>query len=222
MSKALKALQMMDPVISQKFVTPKIPGPNLQLTNTFLMFMSALRGGDIRGWFGEHVAKNLERTGHKQLLSKLATETIELAKLINETPTGEWRAIPLPFFDGKALHQIWIFTRQQNSEETDGEDTDPNSLTRFVIELDLSAMGSLQLDGLVQKKRFDLILRSRKSLPPAVRQDLSRIMAYSMEVTGFDGTLVFHTGDFPIDPRQELENRAVKANVDEKNTRIEI
>jgi hypothetical protein len=208
MTEAIAALQTVDPAIAQKVVTPKIPAPNMSLTNTFLMFMAALRGGDIRGWFGDEAAKTMERVGQKNFLAKLVGNISELAKLADDTPVGEWRPMPLPLFDGKELQQIWMFTRQQQSDDADGDDGGQEPATRFVIELELSEMGGLQLDGLVQKKRFDLILRSRQALPDSVRRDLSQIMETSLGSTGYDGSLVFEAGEFPVNPMQDVEHRA--------------
>ena len=221
MAEAIAAVQTVDPAIAQQVVKPKVPAPNLQLTNTFLMFMAALRGGDIRGWFGDEAAKTMERAGQKNFLSKLVGDIGELAKLADDTPPGEWRPMPLPFFDGKGLQQIWMFTRQQQSEDGDDEDGDQNPGTRFVIELNLSEMGGLQLDGLVQEKRFDLILRSRQELPQSVRRDLSQIMETSLGSTGYDGSLVFEAGDFPVNPLADVERRAASAGVNANSGGVE-
>jgi len=208
MIEAIAAVQTVEPAIAQKVVTAKIPAPNMSLTNTFLMFMAALRGGDIRGWFGDEAAKTMERAGQKNFLAKLVGDISELAKLADDTPVGEWRPMPLPLFDGTELQQIWMFTRQQQSDDADGEDGDQEPATRFVIELELSEMGGLQLDGLVQENRFDLILRSRQALPEFVRRDLSQIMETSLGSTGYDGSLVFEAGDFPVNPMQDVEHHA--------------
>lgn len=222
MAEALAAVQTVDPALVRQVITPKVPAPNLQLTNTFLMLMAALRGGDIRGWFGDDAAKTMERAGQKNFLAKLVGDISELAKLADETPAGEWRAIPLPLFDGKELQQVWMFTQQQKSAEGDPEDGDGDPATRFVIELDLSEIGGMQLDGLVQEKRFDLILRSRQELPQNVRRDLSQIMGSSLGATGFEGSLVFEAGDFPVNPMEDVKRRAATAGLDHNKGGVNI
>lgn len=211
LAEALAAVQVVSPAIAQSVVAAKVPAPNAQLANTFLMFMAALRGGDIRGWFGDDAAKAMDRAGRKDFLSKLSGDMAELAKLADDTPAGEWRPVPLPLFDGKELQQLWMFTRQQQPGE--GSEDDENPATRFVIELELSQLGGLQLDGLVQEKRFDLILRSRGAMPDSIRRDLSQIMGESLGATGFEGSLVFEAGAFPVRPMQEVARRTAGARL---------
>ena len=115
-----------------------------------------------------------------------------------------------------------MFTQQQKSAEGDPEDGDGDPATRFVIELDLSEIGGLQLDGLVQEKRFDLILRSRQELPQNVRRDLSQIMGSSLGATGFEGSLVFEAGDFPVNPMEDVKRRAATAGLDHNKGGVNI
>jgi len=104
-----------------------------------------------------------------------------------------------------------MFTRQQQPGE--GEEGDENPATRFVIELELSHLGGLQLDGLVQEKRFDLILRSREAIPEPMRQDLTEIMGDSLGSTGFEGSLVFEAGAFPVRPMEDVARRMAGAGL---------
>ena len=75
----------------------------------------------------------------------------------------------------------------------------------------MSQLGPLQLDGLVQEKRFDLILRSREAMLEAMRRDLTQVMGESLDSTGFKGSLVFEAGDFPVRPMEEVERRVAGA-----------
>ena len=158
-------------------------------------------------------SSSLERAGRRDLIRRISGDLGEAARRADDAPAGDWQPTPLPFYDGEELRELWMFTRQQREDRPDadgGEDA-----TRFVIELDLSRMGRLQLDGLVHGDRFDLILRSATPLPRQARQDLSAMMADALGATGMEGGLVFESGKFPDSPLRDLEqwNAAARGDV---------
>ena len=79
-------------------------------------------------------------------------------------------------------------------ENNQGEEQGtPQKTTRFILNLHLSRMGDMQLDGFLHKKRFDLILRSEEKLPPAIRQELLQKFAAGLDQTGMQGGMTFQT-----------------------------
>ena len=72
---------------------------------------------------------------------------------------------------------------------------DDGDATRFIIELDLSKLGRIQLDGLVTSKgkHFDLFVRSEVPLGKSMRRDLNNIFIDFMEITGISGKIVMHS-----------------------------
>ena len=61
------------------------------------------------------------------------------------------------------------------------------------IEVEMSHLGDLQLDGLVREKRLDLILRSRAPLPEFMRRDITQIFHDANEITGNHGKIGFQS-----------------------------
>ena len=99
--------------------------------------------------------------------------------------------LPIPFFDGQQIQQLRLFLRRDSGGGASGGDGE--EATRFVLEVSLTRLGDLQLDGLVRGKRFDLILRTREGLPDAMRGDILQIFQDANEVAGYKGALTFQS-----------------------------
>ena len=207
---AIILLQAIEPLIAQQVLNNVVPGANSQMTAGVLLFMAALRGGDIRNWIGSEAVRVLEQLGRRDLLARLAGDFQQMSRVTDMPVVGDWRTLVFPFFDGHDLQQIWAFYRELKREQ---EENERNAL-RFVVELELSALGDLQLDGLVNERRFDLIVRSRADLTDIVTQDIVKIFEDSLGATGMTGTLTFSSGEsFPESPFREAWHEGVKGDV---------
>ncbi|MGA0393757.1 MAG: DNA polymerase III, partial [Rhodospirillales bacterium] len=147
-----------------------------------------LRGGDIRGWLGEEPMRALE-DARPELARQLRAEFGQLARLADEPGTGDWRHMLIPLNTGDAIEQIHMFMRQRKQEQEGGGNTE----TRFVIDVGLSRLGRIQLDGLIgeQNKRLDLIIRSQNPLPNQMQNDIRTIYVNTGGITGLTGGLSF-------------------------------
>ena len=181
-------------------------GQGARFAAQVLFMVAALRGGDIRGWLGAEAVRGLERSGRANLIARLDEESIQLARFLDEPTVGEWRALAIPFlFDGK-VEQIRMFMR--NRSRRDGEDAEPEDV-RFVVDLDLSALGAMQLDGLVHGKRLDLILRSQTELPASMKRDIARLFDEALGTSGMEGSVIVEVSQaFPVSPLDELRRGA--------------
>ena len=207
---AIVLLQAIEPPIAQQILNNVVPGANSQMTAGVLLFMAALRGGDVRNWIGSEAVRVLEQLGRRDLLARLAGDFQQMSRVTDMPIVGDWRTLMFPFFDGHDLQQICAFYRELKREQEEKE----RSALRFVVELELSALGDLQLDGLVNERRFDLIVRSRADLKDTVRQDNVKIFEDSLGATGMTGTLTFSSGEaFPESPFREAWHEGVKGDV---------
>ena len=181
-------------------------GQGARFAAQVLFMVAALRGGDIRGWLGAEAVRGLERSGRANLIARLDEESIQLARFLDEPTVGEWRALAIPFlFDGK-VEQIRMFMR--NRSRRDGEDAEPEDV-RFVVDLDLSTLGAMQLDGLVHGKRLDLILRSQTELPASMKRDIARLFDEALGTSGMEGSVIVEVSQaFPVSPLDELRRGA--------------
>ncbi|MDJ0944095.1 MAG: hypothetical protein QNJ30_11550 [Kiloniellales bacterium] len=169
-----------------------LPRPGPRFASTLLFFLAALRGGDLGAWLSGATAQALERAGRGDLVARLKQDFARMSRLAAEPAPGEWRGYLVPVFDGGALSQVRLFVRgpETDEREEDGPAA-PGRATRFVVEVAFSRLGELQLDGLIQGRRFDLILRSRAPLPEPLRRDIAEIYEAAGAATGYSGQLVF-------------------------------
>ena len=129
------------------------------------------------------------------LMNRLRDDFSNLGRLVDEPLPNDWRAIPVPMANGGAIEQIHLYLQRRQDDEEDEEDPRQGPGTRFVVDLDLTRMGHLQLDGFVQDgtKRFDLIVRTDARLPDKVQNDIRTIFTEVNEATGSTGGLVFQS-----------------------------
>lgn len=200
---ALNLVARQDPIIAQTIINQILPQANAQLSNSLLFFMAALNLGSIEKWLGQDFTQALKAAGRAPLLGALEDDFAIFSRLQSETGGQDWKALNFPFFDGHNLRQIRMFHRQRkNPEDADLE----KDTTRFIIELNLTKSGKLQLDGLFKPKLFDLAVRSHQAIPEEMRLHIGKLFNEHMEISGLKGQLIFKTvPSFPIDPLAEWE-----------------
>jgi hypothetical protein len=170
-----------------------IPDGGARTVAALISFAQAMRGGDARQWPGDMTLRALERTGPRgaHLASQLSQEVAALSSRARETGT-EWRALPLPWHADGHIERITLITRREG-ESDEGDKTKRGGGTRFLIDLDLSRLGAIQLDGMFRKETrgFDLMIRTKAALPEDIRLDLTGIFAASNAAMGLKGGLTF-------------------------------
>jgi hypothetical protein len=206
--KTVEALARIDAGAASRLIETTIPTPGPRLAANLLFLIAALRVGDIRGWLGDRTLHRLQRAGHGDLVSRLGDEVTRAGHLITDSPTGEWRSHPLPLFNGGEWHGLWLHLRNRDAEAEEGEETAGGS--RFVLDFDLSRLGTMQLDGLVHLKRFDLIVRTHEALPPEIRRDISGIFTDTLKQIGYAGVIGFQTApEFTLASPEEKSDHGV-------------
>ncbi len=205
LGETMAVLQNLDVALAQNLGNA-MPAANSRLASAILLFVAALRGGDVRGWLGDEAGRGLERSGRRDLLARLGRDMGQLNRATEEPVSGEWRALPVPFQDGRELRQLWLFFRPIDPDDSAGGDStagDEGGM-RFVLDLELSALGPLQLSGLVREKRFDLIVHSQRPLAAGVQQEIQSIFAEGSALGDAAGNLAFRSGPpYPRSPAQD-------------------
>ncbi len=199
LSETLTNLGGLDGALAQTLLGSVVPQPNRKLAAALTFFLDAIRRGDAKSWLGEEASEALEESGHEDVLSRLTDEFRTQAREAAQAPPGEWRALTLPLFDGTGFQRLDLFVkvrRDDDDEAGSGGKGGGERSHRFILDLDLSRFGALQLDGLVKSKsrHFDLILRSRAPLPDSLRAELIEGFSASLDAVGYAGGLAFQPG----------------------------
>lgn len=174
---------------------PQIGQTNL--ATAIMFFMVSLRLGDFRAWLGENTIRTLEKFGQAELLDGLKDDFDRLAKQADEPVSGGWRGYTVPISQQNDIGLAQFFIRPihpdgrgSGNEET-GVEAPPAQGTRFLVDLDMSQLGALQIDGLSHERRIDVILRARRALPAEMRQELHALYQRIIEARGLQGDLSF-------------------------------
>jgi hypothetical protein len=212
LSEAVETLGRADPALAQNVIENAIPRPGPGLAANLLFLLSALRGGDIAGWLGAPAMRALQRAGRHDLVTRLGEDFAQISRLAADPATGEWRTWLVPVHDGGAIELVRLFIKRHRGRTADDDERD--SGTRFLVEVDLSRLGPMQLDGLVQQKRFDLIVRSHAPLPRHMRKDIYAIFDDALAATGYSGGITFQaTPTFVVSPLTEVGAHPVGLSV---------
>lgn len=185
-------------------ILPRL-GP--QMAAGMVFFMRAIRTGDLNEWLGKDARTAIERSGRASSVKKAAAD-LEQAARTNET-SGEWSSYPIPMgVGGQRVEPIRLYVRQSDEDgDSGGSKGGKGKPTRFLIDVTLSRLGRIQLDGLARLPKLDLVLRSEAPLDPGVQQPLRRFFADVTSARGIQGEMSFQVAP-PIDPTAATPARA--------------
>ena len=180
----------------------QFPSP-ARLVPTVLFFLAALRMGNFDGWLGERSLESLKQSGRRDVIARLTSDFRGIARQAQEVLSGDWRGIALPLLNHDDIEMIQFFTRQQHMEDekdedgAEGRESKEGKTTRFLLNLRLSRLGDVQIDGFLRHKQtLDVFLRTRAPLPADTRQDILRAFHDGLEQAGLSGgQMAFQTGD---------------------------
>ncbi|MCW8970752.1 MAG: hypothetical protein OQK23_05780, partial [Rhodospirillales bacterium] len=203
----LGVVQQSSPAVAEHIINNAIPKPGGMMTANILFFISALRGGDVKGWLGGPAARILDRV-KPGLLQKLGDEFNMHSATITDSTHGDWRAYLLPVHTGAAIEQIRLYLRRKKKGGKKGG-SDDKAGTRFIFDLELSAFGRMQLDGLAKETdhHLNLIIRTETPLDEEVSRGISGVFIQACEGMGLTGQLTFQeTSDFVEIDGMEIES----------------
>jgi hypothetical protein len=194
---AFEAIAQSDPATARAVALQVLPQATPRLAAAMAHFVRGVRDGDARRWLGERGVSALHAAGREDLARGIEEDFGRLSRQAAEPLPGDWRAYSLPFSDGAEIGRIQLFVRSPAAEEEAPEDERKSrgGARRFVVEVELSRLGGIQLDGLVRDRQFDLVLRTREPLPPEIRRDVAGIFAATIEAMGMTGGATFRAGE---------------------------
>lgn len=168
------------------------PGQPAKLPAAALLFIAAVRAGDINAWLGDKNVDALRRMGKAEFVARLAREFSGLNKLASEPVTPEWRGMSIPLYSDGQIDKIHLYYRHSNhGDDRDQEQAEKGKGTRFVMDLNLSHMGPVQLDGYTRGQQVDLIVRTQKPFGAGARYEMTQRYIKALEKAGFEGALLF-------------------------------
>lgn len=174
----------------------RLPNIHRNLSSGLLFFIAAIKGGDVGEVIGKRALRLLE-TSAPELLARLRQEVGQIQSSIADSPLVHWTLYPLSMMGGQEMQHARLYVGKEPNENAAAAG-DTSRGQRFVLEVDLSQLGSMQFDGFIRnndgKKSFDLMVRSANSLEPQLANEIRTIFENSSAITGLKGQIVFQQG----------------------------
>lgn len=199
--------------VSQEALAGKTAQGGGRLTNALLFFLSATGRGDPAAWLG-HGTQQALNASSPSILKNLQSDLRRMASLPTET-IGEWRPIIMPFDARPTEVPLVAFLLQtrpdidpdQHSDGQSNHQPDSDESQRFLLQVQFSVLGDIQLDGRINKVNFDLTVKSSSHFSNTLKQDLESLFYNALAANGFSGGLLFHenTG-FEVDAAKLIED----------------
>ncbi len=207
---SLDVIARADPEAARGVLDKAIPNTRPSSSANLIALLLGLRMGNPRAWMGERALRVLESAGRTDLTRQLSDDVARAGRQMSEPTVGDWRAVPMPFHDTQQLYMIPIYYRERFGRGHDNERESQGA--RMVIDIELSRLGALQLDGLIIDGRFELFIRSHEPLSETMRGDIRTIFNNAMAEVGMHGDLVFQIRrDFPVAPAEEMARAAAES-----------
>ena len=199
----LTLLQKTDPVSFEAFkdVLPqignKLPAQIISFINT------ASQSTPVPSFIGEaNIAaiQNLGEKGHS-LLTEIEKEIKASPKKVSDGRSS-WKGWTIPFLSGAIVEPVSLYLQkpQEEGHRQNGAARKQNAI-RFVLDLNLTRLGKMQMDGLAHRneRRFDLIVRHQNDLPVSFDDKIRFIFTQTLTALNYTGTVnVDHTDQFIV------------------------
>jgi hypothetical protein len=188
MDETFQTLMQTSPQLAQTLgkIIPSPANPS-QMGPAAMLFIAAARAGDLQNWLGEKRIDALQKISRQSLMSRLSGELTTLASSA-DSQTTEWRSYPLPLLWQSEISKVMLHMHHDRgaNEQNEGE-----SGTHFIMDLQLTRMGDVQLDGLLKEKRLDLIIRTQVPISQSMQEQMRKAYADALNGTDIYGELAF-------------------------------
>lgn len=198
LQQALKVLQQQAPMQAAN-MRDAIP----HLANMMpglIAFTNALRTNRVEDIFDRETTQLLKSMGID--LSSDISQLSQLQQRPHQNADTQWRGTLFPYVEatGEDPRQGGFFWRREKADNPRA----PTS-TRFVVEVEMSQTGPMQLDGLVTYPEMWLKLRRTTAPEPGFTENLQRMVNSLLEASGLTGGIAVETtASFPVNPRADL------------------
>ncbi|HVY13424.1 MAG TPA: hypothetical protein VHB73_07670, partial [Alphaproteobacteria bacterium] len=154
---ALEILAASAPEIYADMARLRLPQAQSSQMPGALLFLFTALGKDASQWLGDDLPRILKDLGKEQLLHEIQEQWRAQMNQDVDGPGGEWRGTSIPVFDHEKMQLLRFYIYDPPGERgKKGGKRNADLARRFLIDIDLSRLGPLQLDGLVHRKRLDL------------------------------------------------------------------
>jgi hypothetical protein len=201
LKEALAVLTLVDPALAQQVGERAVAQPNRKMAAALINLLAGLKGGDARQLLGSDALTALEQMGRGDLVRSLNDDLRALSRQATQATPDGWTVFTLPFGEAGNIGRLQMHVRGPDLDDVVDEDEEHRQRTagragtrRFLVDVEFSQLGPMQLDGLVWVGHMDLVLRSIKTLPSVLQNQIGTIYRENLAAVGFAGTILFQNG----------------------------
>jgi hypothetical protein len=192
---ALAALEQINPHVFRNATLNFLPQPTEALPGALIFLLSAFKQGNMRGWLGNDAIDTLINAGKSEVIGKLSKDFGSAGQPAQDTVVGDWRSYPLPLYVHQQCQALTLYVHSDRDARKDQPGGTPGTgRIRFLIDMKLSKLGAMQIDGFVQPKKLDMVLRSENVLPEGLHHELRTGYIRALSAVNYAGTLNFQVG----------------------------
>ncbi|MDE1901069.1 MAG: hypothetical protein KGI37_05420 [Alphaproteobacteria bacterium] len=195
LAQAVAALAQIDPTLAQQMIAAYTPQPTAaSLPGALLLLFGAFKNGDARALLGNDATDTLLQNGKGDIVAALSRDLSNAGQPAQDQIVGDWRAYPVPLYAQQQFQALTLYVHHDREARRENNGLAASKKTRFIIDMKLSKLGAMQIDGFTQHKRVDLILRSEAVLPSGLHDSLRTAYFNAMDAVGYTGVLSFQVG----------------------------
>ena len=165
-----------------------------------ILFLAAARGGDLSAWIGQKNYKLIDThssTSKKMLQTLMSDITNNTAKSATITDPAivqtsqDWRGYMIPLLFGTNIHEATLWTKYR--QDDDNNSPEKSTGTRFIMDVKLSRMGDILLDGYIHKdkKIFELSVVTQQPIRDAMQNQLKSLWFKTLQGIDLNGNIAF-------------------------------
>ncbi|MBI1274617.1 hypothetical protein GC177_01440 [bacterium] len=207
LQEAVQLLQKLESPVSNHFIQQRLPQIGAKLLPASLFFLQALNGKGTDDWPGEEVMKILQHSS-PELATKLTRDVHTLQQQWQQSADQPWQSAMMPMWFQDEIEPVSMYFRKQSKKAENGMEGH-----RFMVDLNLSHFGPMQLDGFYKqwaqgvelpntessRKQFSLTIRTQRPLESDVGEGIRHLFYTSMEAMRLQGNLsIRHDEPFVI------------------------
>jgi hypothetical protein len=194
---AVQLLQKLESPASAHFLQHRLPQISARLLPATLFFLQALGGKSAEDWLGKEVMQMLQQQD-PELALQLGKDVGTLQTQWQQSADQTWQSTILPLWFQEDIEPVSLYLRKQSKKAENGMEGH-----RFMVDLNLSYFGPMQLDGFYKQwaqgaelpsheqnhKQFSLTIRTQRVLESDVSEGIRHLFYTSMEAMRLQGTL---------------------------------
>gem|GEM_PF-4463964 len=173
----------------KEFLENIISKPGKNLTASLAYFISAVRTGKAANWTG--TLFNEQAFSNRERFSEQLQDDFNFMQKASEPSDTGWRGFFLPLLDENHLSIIQFFLRNENNRKHQAKIKKDNDAVQFLLEVNLTTIGTMQIEGRIKNKELDLIIRTRKFLKGPLKQGIERVFVKTLSTSELVGKLTF-------------------------------